>query len=161
MARKPKTGNLEKKLGQTTATLKRALADYANLEKRVEAERKVLARLASAQLILKLLPAIDNLETAAGHLKDQGLTMVVEAIHQVFKSEGLEEIAIENGQFDPQIMEAVGTVEGEENKVAELVRKGYKLNGQVIRPAQVKVGKAAKGEAEEKAEKASGFGDYA
>src|SRR3990170_1700303 len=57
--------------------LKRALADYRNLERRVDEERKLLSQLSSIILIEKLLPILDNLESAQKHLNDQGLEMVI------------------------------------------------------------------------------------
>ena len=52
--------------------LARALADYDNLSKRVERERQDLGKIASVGLVLKLLPVLDNLESAQVHLKGSG-----------------------------------------------------------------------------------------
>src|SRR3989304_2676049 len=72
--------------------LKRALADYQNLERRVEEERRLLSQLSSAILIEKFLPVLDNLESAQTHLKDEGLEMVIKQFRDVLSSEGVEEI---------------------------------------------------------------------
>lgn len=139
--------------------LKRALADYQNLERRVEEERKLLGQLSSAILVEKFLPVLENLENAQSHLNDQGLEMVIKQFKDVLTSEGVEEIQADGAQFDPHLHEATEVVEGEgENSIVKVVRKGYKLNDKVIRPAQVIVErKKVDQEAEQKAEEASDF----
>lgn len=120
--------------------LKRALADYQNLERRVEEERKLLSTLSSAILIEKFLPVLDNLENAQAHLNDQGLEIVIKQFKDVLTSEGVEEIQAEGQQFDPKLHEATEVQEGQnDNMIVKVTRKGYKLNDKVIRPAQVTV----------------------
>jgi len=122
--------------------LKRALADYHNLERRVDEERKLLAQLSSAILIEKFLPILDNLENAQKHLSDQGLEMVIKQFKDILAAEGVEEIAAEGTQFDPHFHEATEVVEGQKDGlVVKVARKGYKINGKVLRPAQVAVGR--------------------
>lgn len=120
--------------------LKRALADYQNLERRVEEERRLLSTLSSAILIEKFLPVLDNLESAQKHLNDQGLEIVIKQFKDILNSEGVEEIPLEGQQFDPNLHEAIDAVEGEnDNMIVKVARKGYKLNDKVLRPAQVVV----------------------
>ncbi|OGD86334.1 nucleotide exchange factor GrpE [Candidatus Curtissbacteria bacterium RBG_16_39_7] len=88
--------------------------------------------------------------------------MVVKQFKETLVSEGVSEIEIKDGKFDPNFCEAVGVVQGkDEGKIAQVIEKGYQLNGKVIRVAKVKVFKKEVGEEEKKAEKASKFGDYA
>lgn len=143
--------------------LKRALADYQNLERRVEQERKLLSQLSAALLIEKLLPVLDNLENAQKHLADEGLEIVIKQLKDVLTSEGIAEIQAEGRQFDPKLHEATEVTEGEnDNVVVKVTRKGYKINDKVIRAAQVVVErKKVDQEAEEKAKEAQDFGDYA
>jgi len=146
--------------------LKRALADYHNLERRVDEERRLLAQLSSAILIEKFLPVLDNLENAQKHLNDEGLEIVIKQFRNVLAQEGVEEIVAEGAQFDPHFHEATEVIEGpDEGRVVKVIRKGYKIDSKVLRPTQVAVGckkvdqkAAAKGkpssedEREEKAE---------
>lgn len=121
---------------------KRALADYQNLEKRTREEKGKLIKYAGEEILVKLLPFLDNLEKAAGHLKDEGLDLAVRQLWQVLANEGLAKIITVGEMFNPQEMEAVDTVLGdEENKVRHEFRSGYKLNGRIIRVAQVQVEK--------------------
>ena len=71
---------------------------------------------------------------------DEGVKLSVKHFLDIFEHEGVQKIVTENADFDPNLMEAVGTTPGEEGKVVEEVRPGYTLNSSVIRPAQVIVG---------------------
>jgi len=73
-----------------------------------------------------------------------GLKMLQEQLAQVLETEGLEEIDAEGGPLDPELHEVVSYVETDEkpeNTVLEEIRKGYTLNGKVIRPSLVVVSK--------------------
>ena len=59
----------------------------------------------------------------------------------ILRNEGVEKIDTIGRNFDPELMEAVATKQGEEGKVLEEVKTGYTLSGRIIRPAQVIVGK--------------------
>jgi len=122
--------------------LKRALADYQNLERRIHQERELLGKLTASILVEKFLPVLDNLENAQKHLNDEGLDIVIKQFKEVLASEDVEEIEAEGAQFDPNLHEAVETQEGEsENTIVKVHTKGYKLNDKVIRPAKVTVSK--------------------
>lgn len=124
--------------------LKRTLADYQNLEKRVAEDRAEWIKMANKQLILRLLPALDALVLAERHTKDQGVALSIKTMINALKEEGVEKIETVGKNFDPNIMECVQAVEGEEGKVIEETRPGYTLFGKVLRPAQVAVGKLNK-----------------
>ena len=131
--------------------LKRALADYQNLERRIDQERKLLSQLSSALLIEKFLPILDNLENAQKHLNDQGLEMVVKQFKDVLCEEGVEEIPSEGSHFNPKFHEAVGVTEGpDEGRIVKVMIKGYKINDKVLRPAKVMVEKKIECKKEEK-----------
>lgn len=120
----------------------RALADYQNLEKRVSEERFELIRMANKNLLIKILPFLDNLEKAEVFVKDQGLKISKDHFFQILREAGLEEIDLLNKDFDPVLAEAVDIIPGiEDNKVVEVLRKGYMYENKVIRVAQVKVSK--------------------
>ncbi len=151
MAKKQdKVKELEEKVAELDNQLKRAVADYRNLESRISQGRSELTNFVGAQLVRKLLPVLDHLEQALsgpalsersesnGWVK--GVELAVKEFNQVLAQEGLEEIPVESG-FDPALHEAVDTAEGDDNKILKVVRKGYTLNGKVIRPAQVVVGR--------------------
>lgn len=123
---------------------KRALADYDNLQKRIGREKEEFIKFATCVLIDKILAVLSDLERAQAHLKDQGLELAIGKLKDVLKKEGLEEIEVSGKKFDTQLMECVEKVKGEENKIIEVVNKGYLMHGRVLRPAQVKVGGPSK-----------------
>ena len=145
---KKKTNELEQKAADLEAQLKRALADYQNLEKRISEGRSELTSFVGGELIKRMLPVLDHLEQAlAGISEDErqsgwarGVELAVKEFEGVLQSEGLDEIPAD-GVFDPALHEAVDTRDGENNMILEVVRKGYNLNGKVLRPAQVVVGR--------------------
>lgn len=120
---------------------KRALADYQNLVKRVDTEKREFVRFASNNLVSKLLPTLDILELAAKHSADVGVQMAVKQFQEVLKDEGLQEITPAVGEvFDPALHEGIENVGGgTTGTVAEVLSKGYKIDDFVIRPAKVKV----------------------
>ena len=121
--------------------LKRALADYQNLKKRVEGERLEFIKYVLEQFLVKLLPVIDALEAASAHLKDQGLDLAINQLKTVLTDEGVKEISLLNQLFDPKLAECLEIVLGQKDQVVSVAQKGYLLNDKVLRPARVKVGK--------------------
>ncbi len=130
--------------------LKRALADYQNLQRRVTEEKEAIGKFATQILLLELLPVIGNLEQVVASAPDDekksswfaGLVIVLTQLHEVLKKQGVEEINPANEQFNPEQQEAVDVVEGEEEgKVVQVLQKGYTLHGRVIQVAKVKVAK--------------------
>ena len=141
---KDKIEILEKKIEELEDCWKRALADYKNLEKRVQEDKEDWKFFANERLIRRILPVIDNLERLKKHMADKGLDLIIKDVVSGLKEFGVEEINSEQEEFDPMIMEALETVEGEKNKVIETVSKGYLLNNKLLRPAVVKVGNGQK-----------------
>ncbi len=125
---------------QLETQLKRSLADYQNLKKRIDSDKEDFIKFASASLIDKLLSVLDDLERAEKHLKDKGLGLVLNQFHQVLRSEGVKELKVADTSFDPQTSDCQQLVKGPKNKIINVIQKGYSLNGRVLRPAKVKVG---------------------
>lgn len=119
----------------------RALADYKNLQRQVDGERKLIFTLATANVLEQIIPTVDLLYKAEIFMKDPGMQMVKDQLVHVLEEFGLKEIEFLGKEYDPHMAEVVGTVEGEkENIVVEVVRRGYMLGDKVIRVGQVKVG---------------------
>ncbi|MFA6184848.1 MAG: nucleotide exchange factor GrpE [Candidatus Shapirobacteria bacterium] len=132
---------LLEKITSLEERLARSLADYSNLEKRIDSQRQLFITLATTSILSKMVEVLDNFYLAQNHLNDPGLKMAIDKFDSVLKTEGLEEINPLGLEFDPHSMECIETVEGKENFVIEVKKLGYKLNGHVVRPAQVSVGK--------------------
>jgi molecular chaperone GrpE len=125
-------------------------AEFENYIKKMERERAGLMRMGKEELIVKLVPILDDLERAleAGRRDRcnkslvEGLEMVLRNLREVMGSEGLSEIEALGKPFDPSLHEAVSRCETSdypENTVVRELRRGYLLNGRVIRPSLVEV----------------------
>lgn len=139
MKKKDEEKSSQKRIEELGDQLKRSLADYQNLEKRVSDEKSEWVKMANKDLLLKLLPVFDTLNLAQRHIQDEGLILSVKQFLDVLKSVGVERISTQNQTFDPSTMEVVEK-KGEKSKVIEETRAGFTLFGKVLRPAQVKVG---------------------
>ena len=133
--------------------LLRKQAEFENLRKRQERERTESRQRLSMDLLGRLLPILDNFhralsESASGPEESfrRGIALTVQQMEDLLKREGLEEIDAVGRPFDPHLHEAVETrlVDGmEEGIVLEDLRKGYRFQGQLLRPTLVRV--SAKG----------------
>jgi molecular chaperone GrpE len=129
--------------------LKRERADFENYKKRNADLAACSYADGVADTIKSVLPVIDNLERAlassdcADGALSEGVEMIRRQLADTLASFGLEEIDAEGQPFDPQCMDAVMQIEKAEgqdsNCVAEVLQKGYRLKGKVLRCAMVKV----------------------
>lgn len=129
----------------------RAAADYKNYKRRAETERAELIRSASAGLILKLLPVLDDFERAMENVPPEvtatpwwaGMQLIDQKFRTILESEGITPIEALGQDFDPNMHDAVlyEEADGQANKVIAELQKGYKLRDRVLRPTMVKVGK--------------------
>jgi molecular chaperone GrpE len=132
----------------------RALADSENVKKRLLREAEDLKKYAGESVLADLLPVLDNLDLALAHTGNldaacKNFVIGVEMTRKLFldavKCHGLEAVRAERGlPFDPEVHEAVGTVEEgglDDNQVAQVVQGGYVLKGRLLRPAKVMVNK--------------------
>lgn len=133
--------------------LVRVSADFDNYKKRATRERQEAVRYANESLLQKLLPILDSLEkalAAAGQSQGnvealaQGVTMIQSQLRTMLAEAGLEEIDATGQPFDPHSHEAVSqqpSTEVPEGHVIQQIRKGFKLNDRLLRPASVVVAK--------------------
>lgn len=114
---------------------KRERADFVNYKKDEAGRMEEFAKFSAEAMILEVVEISDDLERAAGEVKNDGLNQVLKKIQDLFKKYGVERIVV-GDRFDPLLHEAVSGGEGEK---LEEVRAGYTLHGKVIRPARVKI----------------------
>lgn len=144
----------ERKAAEYFDKLQRLQADMENLQKITKRQIETITSQASRDLTLKLLPILDALcqagDFARGHKSlpaeeiAVGLDMLYRQLVDVLKAVGVEEITAVGQPLDPERHEVINSVESEdspENTVVEEVRKGYQLNGKVLRTALVVVAK--------------------
>jgi molecular chaperone GrpE len=143
----------KQKAAENLAGWQRAAADFANYRKRTEQEKNELIRYANANLILKILPILDDFERAMQTMPNDrlaqltwvdGIFLVERKLRAVLESEGVQPIQALGQAFDPAFHEAVlqeDTPEAsQDGKVLAELQKGYTLNERVLRPTMVKVG---------------------
>jgi molecular chaperone GrpE len=126
----------------------RTLAEFENLRKRSEREKKDTRSLALADLAREFLPVVDSFESALAHATadalesdlGQGVLLIHRQLSDLWRKRGLREVDTTGG-FDPNEHEAVATEVSTKpaNTVLEVLRKGYTLGDRLIRPALVKV----------------------
>ena len=126
---------------------KRILAEFENYKKRSQKERETLYNSILSDVVEVILPVLDNLENAVKvETKDEeykkGIELVLKQFNDVLRSKGVEEIKAEGETFDPELHEAVRSVQDEEKgekEIVEVYRKGYKVGSKVIRHSMVAV----------------------
>jgi molecular chaperone GrpE len=125
----------------------RERADFQNYKKRIERDQSSLKGFVTAEIIKKYLVIIDDLELALKNRpasKDcqgwvDGIGLVYQKLISILEGEGVELIP-DNGEFDPNIHEAISQIdhpEFESGTIVEVMRQGYKISERVIRPALV------------------------
>ena len=149
--KKPKIDKNQELVAELTADLQRLRADFENYRKRAELDKQTAKDYAKQQTVLKLLPTIDNLSRALGHLPPElandkwanGVSRLPQVLDKDLKALGVEKIAADEGVlFNPEHHDAIQMdedAEGETEVIAEELQTGYMIDGQVLRPAMVRV----------------------
>ena len=137
----------QEELDDITDRYKRILAEFENFKKRSGKERESLYNMILSDIVSSILPILDNLENAAkAESKDEeykkGIELVLKQFQDTLKSKGVEEIKTVGETFDPELHEAVSSVQDDtkgEKEIVQEYRKGYKIGTKVIRHYMVVV----------------------
>ena len=138
-----KTPEIEAVVAELTADLQRTRADFENFRKQVELQKNQERKMAKFATISKMLPLLDDLDRAIASYAE--LKPLEKSLSKTLQDLELERIASDEGvEFNPDVHDAV-MVEGEGEKeiIAETLRPGYYYEGEVLRPAMVKVKRTA------------------
>ncbi|MCW2278129.1 nucleotide exchange factor GrpE [Heliophilum fasciatum] len=139
-----------KEVEESETRYARLQADFDNFKRRTRQEKEDLARFASEQLIVQLLPVLDNFDRAVAAMEAQGaqnlvsgLAMIQRQVLDILSREGLQAMDAVGQPFDPNYHDAVMHEPANEafpdGTVMMELQKGYVLKDKVIRPAMVKV----------------------
>ncbi|MBI2624956.1 MAG: nucleotide exchange factor GrpE [Candidatus Nealsonbacteria bacterium] len=152
MADKTDKNECQKQAEEYLAGWQRERANFLNYKKEEAKRAKEFFDYGAEELIIKLLPILDNLEIAEKNIPDdeknnenvKGLLQIKSQLENFLKSRGVEEMKTMGERFDPNLHEVVGEIEikdKESGVIFEEIQKGYKINGRIIRPARVKINK--------------------
>lgn len=127
-------------IAELTADLQRTRADFENYRKQVESQRSQAMDAARQDTVRKVLPLLDNMALAiAAHEELLPLEKTLEKTLSELKLERIDSVA--GAEFNPDLHEAIAMEDGggEKEIIVETLRPGYLYEGQVLRPAMVKV----------------------
>ena len=130
------------------ANWQRTQADFINYKRRSEQQMGEVSKFANSDIVLGLLPILDDLERAFASVPAKlaklswvdGIRLIERKLRATLEAQGLSQIKALGEPFDPNLHEAVMHGKGEEGIVIEELQKGYKLQDRVIRPSMVVVG---------------------
>jgi molecular chaperone GrpE len=126
----------------------RTLADFDNFRKRTSRDREELVKFAASETVKDMLPTADNLALAIAQAADQedpfvkGVKLAYDGFLKALKDHGAEPFESVGEELDPNRHEAIATLPSEtveEGKISTEVKKGWFLNGRLLRAAQVVV----------------------
>lgn len=138
----------------------RLSADFENFRKRTEREKAALLAYGKKNFVEKLLPAYEVMLRQQAHMQKEeadekgsaqmqslraGLNMVLGELKKAFAAERIEKLDVVGKPYDPQTSEAIALVPAPADKdgqVLEEVQMGFSMEGKILRPARVVVGKA-------------------
>ena len=128
---------------------RRALADFENYKKRQLTNNEEFRKFANEDLILEILPVLDNFQAAMEHIPQEqknegwvtGIMFIQKQLLDILATKGLEKIPVKIGdEIDENIHEIVRGKAGDGKlKVKKILSQGYKIADRVIRPARVEV----------------------
>lgn len=143
-----KVQELEKKAAENYDKYVRSAAEFDNYRKRSVREKADAIKYGNEDLLRDILPLVDNLDRAMDHAGSsddfeafkQGLKMLHEQLMCCLKKHGVEMIDTSGKDFDPNVHEAMLSVESDKHEASKIVsefERGYLLNGRLLRPAKV------------------------
>ncbi|WP_373566701.1 nucleotide exchange factor GrpE [Coxiella-like endosymbiont] len=142
--------DLEHKVEEYKNQFLRAKAEIDNLRKRTEREKSDAIKYGTSQLLTDLLPVVDSLIHGLKSLGSQdpcaknmreGMSLTLDLLHKILVKHGVEVIDPQSGDFfNPEFHEAMSIqkiLTAKANTIAQVIQKGYRLNGRVLRAARV------------------------
>lgn len=140
------------KLKEINEKYTRLYAEYDNYRRRTAKEKIELIKSGGEDVILSVLPVLDDMERAIAHHKDsadhkplqEGLELICQKMNKILTAKGVAPMGEKGEVFNPDLHEAITNLpagtDDMKGKIMEVVEKGYTLNGKVIRHAKVVVG---------------------
>lgn len=152
-AEKERIQELEKELEEMRDKYLRLFAEFDNFKKRSLKEKMEMSKRAGSEVLLALLPVLDDFDRAKQNAEDpeseeyfsKGVELVYQKLQQILKQQGLTPMDTEDREFNPEYHDAIADVPVEDEKlkgkIIDFIEKGYMLNDRILRHAKVVVGK--------------------
>lgn len=149
--KKDKQNKSQIEIDEFKTSLQRVQADFDNYRKRAEEQKLSLLKYANEDLILQILPVLDNFQRSTEHIPAeiesnnwvQGMKLVEKQLEDILSQSGLKKVEAKIGDdFNPQLHEAISCEKSDklaEDKILQIISDGYTLNDKVIRHSKVKV----------------------
>jgi len=150
---KEKIQELKKELEEMRDKYLRLFAEFDNFKKRSLKEKMEMSKRAGSEVLLALLPVLDDFDRAKQNAEDpeseehfsDGVELVYQKLKQILKQQGLTPMDTEDREFNPEYHDAIADVPVEDEKlkgkIIDFIEKGYMLNDRILRHAKVVVGK--------------------
>lgn len=140
--------------------LQRLAAEYANYQKRMARQLQEMQQSANRDLVLDLLPVIDNFERALAAAQAapdpaafrDGVQLVHDQLLAALAKHGVTRVDAQDEAFDPEHHEAVAQIPSDEHpqgRVMEVAQTGYRMHGRILRPSRVIVSGGPAGPAQD------------
>ena len=139
---------LQKKHDENYDALLRATAEIENIKKRSQKEVENAYKYSTESILQEIIPIYDSLSLSCNlsddkitkEQLDEGNKLLLSMFQKIFEKNNIEEINPQGESFNPEFHQAISTIESnneENDKITEVVQKGYLLNNRVIKPALV------------------------
>lgn len=144
---------LESEIQELRDKYLRLFAEFDNFKKRSLKEKIEMSKMAGQEVIQSLLPVLDDFDRArkvalSSETQDsfsEGVDLVYQKLYSTLQQQGLKEMDMSSGEFDPELHDAIADIEvqdpAQKGKIIDTIEKGYFLNDKIIRHAKVIVGK--------------------
>jgi molecular chaperone GrpE len=110
----------------------RLYAEFENYKKRIFKEKEDIRNSTKINTLSSILDMNNDLSIAYKQIKDtEGIDLIISKLEKFLKSQGIEEI--QTTTYDPDVHEVISIMETGEEKIVDIVSKGYTLNGNIIR----------------------------
>ena len=142
----------EQKIEELTQALARAMADLQNYKRRAEEDKMRFVKFANTELLLALIPIIDNFDRSTEHLPDdlkkndwtKGVVQIHDNFLKTLEKIGVKKMKTVGQNLDPNLHEALMSGSGKKDVIIEEFEPGYLYNDEALKAAKVKVGDGSK-----------------
>ena len=117
----------------------RIFAEFDNYKKRMQKEKEDIRISTKTNMLSSILDIDSDLSIALKNINDPGISLIISKINNFLKSQGVE--SIQTDKYDPELHEVISVLETGDERVIDVVSKGYSINGKPFRFPKVVISK--------------------